>query len=472
MTKQRGLSIEVEVEEDQRYDVVVVGGGMSGVVAAIAAARTGARTALVEDNSFLGGTAVNAGGLPFLGFHNKQKQLVVRGIGLEIVERLQRIGAASEFFFDPIVNSLVAVNGHWLKILLMEMTQEAGVDLRLRSMVFQVAKKNHSVCFVYLMNKQGCQRLAGKVFVDATDTADIAVQAGVPYLVGRREDQRPQVASFCIRVGNIDFDRLLMYFEAHPDQIRPFDLPPNTLASLIEQMRYAPFITGGLRDLVAEAIQDGIEFPRDLVPGVWFPTLGEALIVASRVENVDLNDVVNYSEAERTGQLQVKEIMRFIREYLPGGERARLIETGHQMGVRETRHIVGEYELTLEDLLNGRRFPDRIALGAYHVDVHTPDHKGLASYVQPPTYTIPYRCLLPQDVDNVLVAGRCISASHEAQASTRVIPVCMAIGHAAGTAAALSSLTGVSPKSLDIARLQKTLLEQAAELGQTIWQDF
>jgi len=269
-------------------------------------------------------------------------------------------------------------------------------------------------------------------------------------------------------VGNLDFGKILKYFAEHPDQIRPFNLEKHVLDNLLIQMHSAPFVTGGFTDLVAQAVEDGIDFPNDRLCGCWYPEEREALIVGSRVENVDPNNVTEYSQSEKVGQLQVKEIMKFIHNYMPGGKNARLVGTGHQIGVRETRHIVGEYKLTVEDLLQGKRFDDVIALGAYHVDIHSPDHTGLSPFVQPPTYSIPYRSLLPQELDNVLVAGRCISATHEVEASTRVIPIGMALGEAAGTAAALSARQNTKPKSLNVRHLQEILVQQGAELGQNI----
>lgn len=457
------------IKED-RFDVVVIGGGISGAVAAIAAARTGSRTALIEQNAFLGGTSVSAGGMPLLGFHNKERQFVVRGIGLEIVQHLQKIGAASEFYFDPIVSSFVVINGHWLKVLLMELMVKNGVSLYLKSTAVGTYKNGKRLTAINAVTRGGVVRVEGKAFVDATDAADVAVQTGVRYIKGRLPDGQTQVASFCIRVGNLDFTKLIAYLEQHPDQIRPFPLPKETLAELLNHMRLGrPFITGGMSELVARAVRDGVKFPRDIVVGVWFPSAGEAFIVASRVEDVDPTDPWRYAKAEMEGQLQIKEIMAFIRNYLPGGENARLLEISHQIGVRETRHIIGYYLLTLEDLMNGKQFADRIALGAYHVDIHPPDNRGLASFRQPPTYSIPYRSLLPVDVDGLLVAGRCISATHEAQASTRVIPICMAIGHAAGVAASLAASLGICPHEVDVRAIQQTLLAQDAELGQGIW---
>ncbi|NLS79591.1 MAG: FAD-dependent oxidoreductase [Chloroflexi bacterium] len=459
-------TVQVKVQRSRSHDVVVVGGGTTGFAAALASARNGADTALVEYNSFVGGNAAN--GLPFLGSHNQQKQLVVKGTALELIRRLQSVDAASDYYWDPITSDLVWINPDWLKVMAMTMLDEAGVHLYLRSLASGVDATAGHLNGLFISNKEGCQRLVARAFVDATDTADIAVLGGADYIRGRARDGRVQAASLCVRVGSIDFTELLQYYDAHPDEIRPWPLPREVIDQLLKQMHSAPFVIGGLRSLVAQAVAEGLEFPRDQVNGVCHPLLGEAILVASRVEDVDPNNVLSYTASERTGQLQVAGILEFVRRYMPGGCRARLIGTGHQIGVRETRHVLGGYTLTVDDLLQGRRFEDTVALGAYHVDIHSPDHKGLAEFVQPPTYGIPYRSLLPQNMDNLLVAGRCISATHEAQASTRVIPICMAIGQAAGTAAALSVRLGVTPRILDVTKLQRSLGKQGAELGDTL----
>ncbi len=220
---------------------------------------------------------------------------------------------------------------------------------------------------------------------------------------------------------------------------------------------------GAFPDLIAQAVREGVEFPRDRLVGIGFPHWGEMKLVTTRVENANPNDVRNYSAAELEGLRQIKGVMAFVNGYMPGGRNARIIGSSHQIGLRETRHVEGDYRLTGDDLMNGKRFDDAIALGAYHLDVHSPDHKGLETR-QPPVYSIPYRCLLPRGLDNVLVAGRCVSADHGAAASIRVIPISAAQGQAAGAAAALAAAAGVATRDVAVKTLQNTLRMQGAEL--------
>lgn len=460
-------AISVPVQFEESFDVVVVGGGTTGVVAALAAARHGAKTAIVEINGFLGGNATT--NLPWFGFHNSERELVVRGIPLEIIERLHLMGGASEFHFDPIGNSVVAVNPSWLKIALARMLADAGVEMFLHSLAIGVATEGNRVTGVYIQNKQGCQQLVGEVFVDCTDTGDVAVKCGARYEFGRDTDNKVQASSYAFTVGGIDFAEMLSYFEANPDQLRPFPLDEATLENLLARMRTAPlFVIGAFPELMAKASQDGLTLPRDRMIGVCYPQTGEAVFVTSRVENVNANDVRNLSRAEIEGVLQIEQIMEFIKRYMPGGSAARLVGSAHQIGIRETRHIIGDYCLTGEDLLAGKRFDDVIALGGYHLDIHSPDRKGLEPYRRPPTYEIPYRSLLPQGVEGILVAGRIISANHEAESSTRVVAISAAQGQAAGTAAALAVKAGVLPRVLDVHMLQAALIKDGAEIGQGI----
>lgn len=458
------------VQSEEHFDVVVIGGGTTGVCAALAAAKAGAKTAIIEYYGFLGG---NAGtGIPWMAFHNYHKrQLVVKGIPLEIIERLRVVGGASEFLFDPILSSTIQVNSTWLKVILADMMEESGVTCFLHSLATGVEKDGTGLRSVIIQNKQGCQRLYAKAFVDCTDTGDIAVMAGADFEFGRRKDGKLQVASYIHIIGDIDMEAFIGYLEKHPDQMRPHKFPEKDMQELLGRLRTTSlFSLGAFRDLTAQAKRDGVDFDRDFLVGIAYPKNRELMLVTSRVENVDANNVANFSQSEMTGVRQIKSIMEFVKKYVPGGQNARLVTSGHQIGIRESRHIIGDYYLTGEDLMRGKHFEDAIALGAYHLDIHTPDHKGLAPLKQPPTYQIPYRCLLPKKVEGLLVAGRCISADHAAESSTRVIPISGAQGQAAGAAAAIAAISNRPVRQIDVKRLQHLLIEQGAEIGQTLEQ--
>ena len=210
-----------------------------------------------------------------------------------------------------------------------------------------------------------------------------------------------------------------------------------------------------------KALADGVDYPRDRLIGTGNALSGELVLVASRVENVNPNDTENYTHAEMEGLAQTVGIMDLLHHYLPGCKHAHLISVGHSIGVRETRHMSGRYRLTGEDLMNAKSFEDTIAHGAYHLDVHSPDHKGLESQTPKP-YSIPFRICQPIGIDRLLLAGRSVAADQAAESSLRVIPILGAIGQACGTAAALAKSHGGSTDAVKTEELIAALVHSGA----------
>ncbi len=449
-----------DVHADGDYDVMVVGGGTTGIAAALAAAREGARTALVEALGFLGG---NSAAVPaWLGFHDGVGERVVGGIAQEIVERLQRRKGATPVYTDPICGSVVGIDLSAWKLLALEAVREAGVDTLLHSRAVAVDLKGPAVCAVLCMDRAGLRRLGARAVVDCTDAGDVVRAAGGRLRRGRESDGLMQVASWTFAVEGVNFPALFDHYRRVPGDIRPF--PGVDGGERLRRMASDEvFVIGSFRSLIARARREGMSLPRDIFPGVAFPRLGRVFSVATRVEEADPLDARSLTRAEFAGAGQVPLWLDFLRRYVPGFQDCRLAWTPHQIGLRETCHTEGDYTLTADDLMAGRQFDDAIARGGYHMDVHPPDHAGLDTR-RPPAYTIPYRCLLPRGIQGLLVAGRCISATHEAMASTRVIPIGMALGQAAGVAAALAARSGVEPRAVPVALLQARLREADALL--------
>lgn len=442
-----------------RYQTVIIGGGTTGVCAAIAASRMGATVLLVEANGFLGGNAAN--GLAWLGFHGLDGQRLVGGIPYEIVTKLQAMGGATESRLDPICGSCTGVDPSMLKILLHTMVSQCGVSVRLHSMLCGV-RRMAAGWEVTLCEKQGMVKVQADTIIDCTDTGDAAALAGVSMHWGRDKDGKVQVSSAVIRVNGINMDAFCGYFKQHPDQLRPFPLTGEQRLYLVEGMRDAPiFVIGAFPRLIAQARADGLNYPRDRLIGTGNARTGELVLVASRVENVHPNDTENYTRSEMAGLEQTISIMELLHKYLPGCEHAHLIGVGHSIGVRETRHMEGRYRLVGEDLINGAVFEDTIAHGAYHLDVHSPDHIGLESRM-PPAYSIPFRICQPLEMDGLLVAGRAVSADQAAESSIRVIPILGAIGQACGTAAALAASHGGSTNAVTPEQLRQALADAEA----------
>jgi hypothetical protein len=456
-----------DVVDGGRFDVIVVGGGSTGIAAAISAARLGAKTAIVEYYGFLGGNSTT--GLPWMAYHNLSGQQVIGGVAMEFIERLREVGGATDFYMDPVCSSTVGVNPHWWKVVSMREVKQAGVEVFLHSLVVDVALEAedgaNNISGIYVQSRGGLHHLSADVLIDCTDSGAIASGCGVEMIRGRPEDGKVQVASWTITVGGIDFAPLMEYFREVPSDIRPF--PIENIEALLEQMETAEiFIMGAFRSLIKKATAQGMQLSRVMMPGVAIPGRGEIMTVATCVEDVDPTDPDGFTKAEQEGMRQTEQWIEFMQRYVPGCEKCYLSGTPHQIGLRETSHMVGDYTLTGEDLMSGRQFDDVIALGGYHIDIHAPSNEGdNAPYQGPPTYQIPFRSLLPKGVEGLLVAGRAISATHEAMASTRVIPIGMAQGQAAGTAAAMAAKQRVPPRALSVKRLQEQLKRDDAILS-------
>jgi hypothetical protein len=464
--------ISFDIKDGGSYDIVVVGGGTTGIAAAVTAARDGARVCIIEYYGFLGGNATT--GLPWMAYHNLSGQRVIGGVAYEFIERLWDVGGASDFYMDPVCSSTIGVNPHWWKIISMQEVKKAGIDVKLHSLVVDVDKDESGsdgrtrVKGVYLTNKGGLYLVKGKVVIDCTDSGDIARKAGAKMVKGRAGDEKTQVSSYTITLGGIEVEHLINYFRENPDDIRPF--PIDNIDALLEQMATAEiFIIGGLRKLIARARADGLELSRGVMPGLVFPKTGQITTVASAVEGLDPTDPESFTRAEQEGMKQTQQWIRFLRDYVPGCKKVFLAGTPHQIGIRETYHMEdAEYLLTGKDLKEGKQFSDVISLGGYHVDIHAPNNDGHnTEYVGPPTFQIPYRSLLPKHIDGLLVVGRAFGATHEAQAATRVIPLSMAQGQGGGQAAALAVREDVELRNIDVDNLRERLLKQGQILDHT-----
>jgi hypothetical protein len=289
------------------------------------------------------------------------------------------------------------------------------------------------------------------VVVDCTGDADLAVQAGAPFEIGR-SDGLAQPMTLMFRMG--DFHKALFeaYVQANPGQWRGVH---------------------GLWDLVGKATRAGdLNLPREDILFFATPHPREVSVNSTRVTRVLGTDVWDLSYAEYVSRQQMRQIAEFLRHYVPGFEKAYAVQSGINIGVRETRRIVGEYQLSAADVLDARKFDDAIARGAYPVDIHNPTGSGTVLKRLPPgeAYDIPLRCLLPQSTEGLVVAGRCMSGTHEAHSSYRVMPIVMATGHAAGVCAALAARRGKTPKDVPAADVQRELLRQGASLRKDVVQ--
>ena len=445
-------------------DVLVAGGGAAGLAAAVTAAREGASTLLVERHAFLGGAAT-------ANLVNKlsQHREVLYGVSAEIIDELIRRK-------DAVAGRVINFDPEAYKRLTLEVLQGAGVKLLFHTWVVAPILEDGTLRGVFIENKSGRQAILAKTTIDCTGDADIAYAAGVPVHKGQKSDgkMRPMVLLF--RMGGINFKAMVDYARSHPDQFSP---DPNRQVSDIEEGIVRMW---GFFDLVEEASRRG-ELPAGFhsleLEGVNVER-GICYVNGAEVFRADGTNAWDITKAEIAARDQIPVLAAFVCKYIPGCENAFVLDTAVSIGVRETRHIHGEYTLNEDDCATGRVFEDRVVRVSTHLvfpgsAMHSPD--GKEGTLEDPYRTkvapelkcfIPYRCMVPQKVDSLLVAGRSISQSHSADAWTRPQVWCMGMGQAAGTAAALALMSGVNARSVDVKRLQDRLRSQGVPLDEII----
>lgn len=454
--KERGVPVVAEP------DVLVVGAGPAGIGAAVAAARNGARVMLIERYGFLGGNLTIAMVNPMFTFHDVNGKQVIRGIAGELVDRLIQLtatpGHVPDLTFDNA--SMTPFDPEGMKLLLFDMAEEAGVELMLHTVVADAMYENGAVTAVIVENKSGRQAICPKMVIDCSADADIVARIGAPFVKGRESDGAMQPVTLFYRIGGIDIPGLKRWMKNNREMLK--DSPTDEEIDGSEALAFL-----GLKDLVKQAMARG-EFPADAAPRILMyqlPREGQIAVNCTRLQGIDGTDVGDLTRAEIATRRQAWQIHKFLQRYVGGFESSYVLDTGVQVGVRETRHIVGDYTMTEEDVLSSRAFEDGIACGTFAIDIHPPEgEQQVFTGSGKAVYEIPYRSLIPQGVDNLLVAGRSISATHNAFGSVRVMATAMGIGQGAGTAAAEAVKRGWSTREVDVALIRSRLLAQGQYL--------
>ena len=440
------------MDKSREYDVVICGGGTAGAVAAIASGRNGAKTLLIEKEQWLGGSGA-VGFFPHSFFANGSGRRAVAGISEEIIERLKEMGGSLGHlrFEGGHLYTHTPVDHEIKRVLLMEMAVESGVDLLLDTIINGVHTDHGKIVSLTAQNRSGSLEIRGRIFVDCTGDGDIGCRAGAPFEKGR-EDGKMQPCSLNMRLTNVDM-------------VRFAEEVPTDLASLWTDRpsgRKTPVYYVGRLGKWDDTPEAKALFT-DQNHQLFCLCVRENDIIAnmSRLVGMDATKMDDVTNAAVELRAQIFRMYQFLKKYVPGFENCNLIgET--VVGFRESRRFKGRYTITKEDCLSGRKFDDNIGLACYPLDMHDPDG-GNVTFCQiggDGSYGIPYGALLPQNVDNLLIAGRIVSATHEALASVRSIAACEVMGQAAGTAAALAAAEGLEPGMLDIGKLQEMLKAQ------------
>lgn len=428
----------------REVDVLVAGGGPAGVAAALAAARNGASVLLVEQRGYLGGMGTAALVPAFCPYTDHEKP-VVRGIGLELLEKMKR-NCRPEFMAEyGEALDWVPIDAEVLKRVYEQTLTESGAELLYHTFVSQVipGERPGVIDGVVIVNKSGRSCIKCKYLIDATGDADLAALAGAEFQKGGEQGEL-QPGTMCYVLSDVDRARFNAYLKESGDTPQ--------ITALVQKAQAAGDLPQGRKEV------SGFSWISDTRVGVNF----------GHIFGIDGTKAEDLTRGAIEGRKGIQMQVEFLRRYVPGFENAHLAASGEQIGIRETRRIVGDYVLVKDDFLSMASFHDDIARNSYFIDIHLATSKDRMEIQHLPngrSHGVPYRALLPKGIDNLWVAGRAASADRVVQGSLRVMPNCFAMGQAAGTAAYLANSKSCGSREVPVKELQELLILQGAWLG-------
>lgn len=449
-----------------KTEVAVFGGGPGGISAAVAAARQGAKTIIVERLGFLGGGMTT--GLPLLGFLDAKGKKVTGGIAQEIVDRLVEMGGSYGHRICPFHNSTTVINPLYARIVSFEMIKESNIQPLLHCEVIGANVENGRLVSVTVMGKGTEIEIQADVFIDATGDGDLAYLAGARYEKGQEGTGVMQPATLMFDIGGVNLEKFFDYLEAHPEEL-PYGSGLNHIRKgyNADFFRKSPnHVFFGLNALISRLRAEGkCPIDRDTVIYINQPITDHVAINTIRILNFDGTNIKDLSRGEMEGHLQIMPLIKMLQDNVPGFEDIYLSSINPTIGVRETRRILGKKMLHKEEVLMGDVPADSIGLGSYIIDIHSGENDSTYIKVLDKPYGIPYGCTVAEDIDGLMLSGRCISVDAVVFGSTRVMPTCMAVGQGAGVGAALAVKQGISPSKVDTEEIRNILLKEGAILS-------
>lgn len=451
--------------EQIKTDVVVIGGGPGGIAAAIAAARGGAKVFLVERNGYLGGQL--GSGLPFLAFLDRKQRQVIGGIAQEFVDHLAEVDGTKGHAYCPFHLSTTMIHPFYSRIIAFQMIQEAGVEILLHSELTQVKEKNSKIESVVVTGKGTSIELFAEIFIDGTGDGDLGYLAGAQFAKGQEDTQVMQPPTLMFNLAGIDFYKFCDFIEQHPEEL-PYGLNMNNLREgyNADFFRNNPSFTFfGMQHLIQKLRENGkCPIARDTIIFIRQPIPGEVAVNTIRILNFDGSDLHDLSRGEMEAHLQIPILIQLFKEHVPGFENCYLTSVNSCIGVRESRRIIGRKMLRYQDCISGVVPEDTIALCSYFLDIHNGNGDDTTGINIEEPFGIPYLCLVSKDINNLMMAGRDISVDPVAFGATRIMNVCMAVGQAAGAAAAMAVNKEYEPADINVQELREELLRQKAIL--------
>lgn len=454
---------------NKEFDVVVLGAGPGGLAAALAAGRGGAKVLLVEKNGYLGGNM--AIGLPLLGFLDKDGNKVIGGIADEFMKDMASYEtayghAASEHKVCPMHNSVTLYDHELFKIVALHKVLDAGIEVLFHTDIESVNVENAEIREITLRGKGYRIFVKAKIYIDASGDGDMAYLAGASYEKGQKDTGILQPPTMMFTLSGVDIDRTIDYLAENPDQMdrsKTIDCAGGYDADFF---RSDPnFVMVAMRKLFAQLREQGkMPVNRENIIVINSLLPGEVHMNCTRHLGTDGSDVFSVTRAEIEGYLQIEKFVETLHQYVPGFEKCYISQIYPSLGIRESRRFSGIRQLTESDVVNGVFNEETIGIGSYCVDIHAGD--GLSTiFTKIPAYGIPYGITVSDEIEGLMFAGRCASMDAVAMSSARVMPICMAIGEAAGVGAALAITQGISPREVDVAQVRKTLLDAGAILS-------